>query len=491
MRTFTFGRVRVQWFDLAVPAGRGICRDRAAHYPFACVDEMLMHMNLNSTSESTQGAGSTARWTTPAGTIVGYRDGLVLRASGIRYARAGRFERPTPEPTSPVDIDATRPAPSCPQPRVEAMERIFNLAGREPEPDEDCLRLSVTLPADITADEQLPVMVWIHGGAYIIGAGDSAIYDAAPMALEQRIIHVSVTYRLGLLGYLGDGARRPANLGLLDQIEALRWVRANIAAFRGDPEAVTVYGQSAGGDAVLHLMIARGAEGLFRRAISQSPPVGTIPNREKTASAMMSVASTVTTETSTEQVIAVQKRAMRRAGRHVIGGGMHFGPQYGCDPLPAEEDLEEAWSSAAERVDLLIGSTDREEALFFDERVLSSWARPWVRRVLRWYAERIFGRGARSFADRHRRAGGKGYLYSLSWGTPGHRFRGAHAIELPLLFGTPQSWRGAELMTGVDEQDFLRQGQELRRIWAEFARTGSVGTTAVPGLIEIRELTTR
>ena len=117
-----------------------------------------------------------------------------------------------------------------------------------------------------------PVLVWIHGGSYTSGSGDLAIFDPARLVAENRVIVVSVTYRLGLFGFLATGNGRPANLGLLDQLEAFRWVRRNIAAFGGDPDRVTAFGQSAGGDAIAHLMAVPEAPALFRRAIIQSDP---------------------------------------------------------------------------------------------------------------------------------------------------------------------------------------------------------------------------
>ncbi|RAF56753.1 carboxylesterase, partial [Burkholderia multivorans] len=110
-----------------------------------------------------------------------------------------------------------------------------------------------------------PVLVWVHGGAYVTGAGDAEIYDPHTLVDEQHIIVVSVTYRLGVLGYLGQGRPEHSNLGLLDQISALRWVQRNIAAFGGAPDNVTLAGQSAGADACAHLMIAEATDGLFSR----------------------------------------------------------------------------------------------------------------------------------------------------------------------------------------------------------------------------------
>lgn len=448
-----------------------------------------------STARSTSTTkGEPPTWSAPAGEITGRHDGDVLRAGGIRYARAARFARPVAE--TPVErIDATGPSPACPQPRVEFLEEVLGLTPGELDFDEDCLRLSVTLPADMAAGETLPVMVMIHGGSYVSGAGDLEIYDPEVLVVEQRVIVVRVTYRLGLLGYLGDGSTRPANLGLLDQIEALRWVRTNIAAFGGDPDEITLFGQSAGGDAIAHLMIAEGTQGLFRRAIIQSPPIGVMPGRSAMTDAMMRVAQSLTDETDIEEVLAAQPSVEPSIARHGLSAGMPFGVQYGHHPLPAEEDLDAAWSEAAQRIDVLIGSADREASLFlakaFGDRMFNPWVTPFVRRVGQALTERVYGRGVLDFAERHHRAGGRGQRYLITWGVPGNPYAGAHTIDLPLLHGKLESWREADLIAGVDPGDFERSGRRLRQVFADFARTGDVGVISEPGLIEVRELPVR
>lgn len=440
---------------------------------------------------STAHDDGTARWQAPAGEVLGLADGDVLRATGIRYARAGRFERPTPEPVTDL-IDATHPAPACPQPPMEFTERVLGIRRGELDFDEDCLRLSVTVPTGIRAGDALPVMVMIHGGSYTSGAGDLSIYDPARLVAEQQVVVVTITYRLGLLGYLGDGASRPANLGLLDQIEALRWVQTNISAFGGDPGAVTVFGQSAGGDAAAHLMIAQGAGGLFHRAVIQSPPIGVMPHRSRMAAEMMQRAQAVTAEADIDDVLAAQPGVQPPFARYGIRAGMPFGVQYGHDPLPAEADLDAAWSEAAERVEVLIGSTDREAAFFIAKAagglIDRRWAAPFVRRLIARLTDAIYGRGVLAFAERHHRAGGRGQRYLLTWGVPGNPLAGAHTIDLPLLFGHPHTWRDAEIIAGVDPEDLRRSGRRLREIWADFARTGDVGTLSEPSLIEVRDL---
>ncbi|RII90307.1 carboxylesterase family protein, partial [Clavibacter michiganensis] len=195
-------------------------------------------------------------------------------------ATAVRFAPPVPHPDWTEPRAATAWAPACPQPPMEELDAVLgSFAGLAV--DEDCLRVSVTMPRDVRPDDALPVMVWIHGGSYVSGAGDVPIMDPAALVAEQRVVVVTVTYRLGLLGYLGDGRDRPANLGLLDQLEALRWVARNIRAFGGDPGRVTAFGQSAGGDAVAHLLAVPEAAGLVRRAIVQSAPLGISRGRRR------------------------------------------------------------------------------------------------------------------------------------------------------------------------------------------------------------------
>ena len=217
---------------------------------------------------------TTPAFTPPCGPVHGWADGDVVRTTGIPYAVAGRFTAPTPAPDWAEPLKATAPAPACPQVSSPFLEDVLGGAMGDLPRDEHCQRLSITLPRDLAEEEQLPVMVWIHGGSYTTGAGDAPIMDPARLVAEQRVVVVSVTYRLGLFGYLGWGHHRPANLGLLDQLEAFRWVGRNIAAFGGDRHRVTAFGQSAGADAVAHLMAVPEAPSLFSRAILQSPPLG-------------------------------------------------------------------------------------------------------------------------------------------------------------------------------------------------------------------------
>ncbi|MCV7383367.1 carboxylesterase/lipase family protein [Mycolicibacter longobardus] len=183
---------------------------------------------------------------------------------GIPYAAPPigplRWQPPAPMPAWPGVRDAAEPGPWCIQPDTADVDPI----------SEDCLTLNVWTPTG-SAAEPLPVMVWIHGGSFMRGAGD--IYHAQRLAVRGRIIVVTINYRLGALGFLADPALGEAgNYGLADQQAALRWVRDNIGEFGGDPAKVTIAGESAGAMSVCDHLVAPDSAGLFRAAIIQSGP---------------------------------------------------------------------------------------------------------------------------------------------------------------------------------------------------------------------------
>lgn len=171
-----------------------------------------------------------------------------------------RWQPPAPMPAWPGVRDAAKRGPWCIQPDTAEADPI----------SEDCLTLNVWTPTG-SAAEPLPVMVWIHGGSFMAGAGD--IYQAQRLAVRGRIVVVTINYRLGALGFLADPALgEPGNYGLADQQAALRWVRDNIGEFGGDPAKVTIAGESAGGMSVCDHLAAPDSAGLFRSAIIQSGP---------------------------------------------------------------------------------------------------------------------------------------------------------------------------------------------------------------------------
>src|SRR5690625_2787161 len=243
---------------------------------------------------------------------------------------------------------------------------MFGAQQRPLRMDEHCQYLSVTAPADLAPGEELPVMVWIHGGSYLTGAGDSGATDPAELVAEQRVVVVTVTYRLGLLGYPGGGARG-SNLGLLDQAQALRWVRRNIAAFGGNAQQVTGFGESAGGDAIAHLLLAFPDERLMDRAIIQSAPLGIMRGRGPMTAAMNALADTAAPDATLADLGHLQEVITAKVAgnslRYGLRTGMPWGVQYAAPPLPPEEQVLDSWQDAA-GIPLLIGTTAAEVTLF-------------------------------------------------------------------------------------------------------------------------------
>jgi para-nitrobenzyl esterase len=206
------------------------------------------------------------------GTVRGARDGDAFAFLGLPYARAERLRAPVPAPAWTGELDAGAHGPGAPQPD-RPVARFTH--GPMPAVDEEhCLNLNVFTPS---LDGSRPVLVWVHGGGSAVGHAAASLYRGARLAQDADVVVVTINYRLGSLGWLchpdlGSGDRSAAgNWGLLDVVEALRWVRQAIAAFGGDPSRVTVAGQSAGALIALDLLAVPEASGLLTRVIAQSP----------------------------------------------------------------------------------------------------------------------------------------------------------------------------------------------------------------------------
>ncbi len=215
---------------------------------------------------------------TPAGALRGRSSPAGDSFLGIPYAQARRFAAPEPAPAWSEVREAIAAGPVAPQPQRPLGEFSHGLL---PPGSESCLNLNVWTPP-AGGGGLRPVLVWIHGGGFALGAGSAGVYDGSRLAAAADIVVVTLNYRLGSLGWLyhPDLAEAPGspagNWGLLDQIAALEWVRDAIEAFGGDPARVTVAGQSSGALSALDLLVAPRADGLFRRAILQSAPFGDV-----------------------------------------------------------------------------------------------------------------------------------------------------------------------------------------------------------------------
>jgi para-nitrobenzyl esterase len=414
----------------------------------------------------------TARIDTTSGRLtVTVADDLV-HARGIPYATAGRFQAPVPLSSPARDRDATRRGPACPQ-DPSRLDTVTGPLVQGLRQDENCLVLSVTAPEDAAA---LPVMVWFHGGANMSGSGESSLYDPDDLVREGVVV-VNVTHRLGVFGYLTARDAETQNLGLRDQIEALRWVAANISAFGGDPSLVTAFGQSAGGDSVLCLLATAETEGLIRRAIVQSAPHGLRAGREAMTQAMRdSLTSQLPTAAaelaSTDQLLATQRRAISVASGYGLTGGLPFAPVH--DTAPLTGDFRDGLRSVASQVDLLIGYTkhDAEPFVAMSPKAaqldkLGPLGRALKRRIVNRVTDDIFH--PREIVDLWDAAGGNVATYRIDWSPTGSSHGACHCIELPLLFSG--DWSRASMLGGEDPPPAL--SDDLRRTWADFAKNGA------------------
>ncbi|WP_424466720.1 carboxylesterase/lipase family protein [Pseudoclavibacter helvolus] len=220
---------------------------------------------------------------TANGVLRGAADGATERWLGIRYAEAPTGERrwraPVPVGAWGGVVDARIAGPIAPQPRMKAMD-----VGANAITDEDCLFVNVWRPADAGLPDATPraVMVWVHGGAYVLGGTTQPVFDGAALAARGDVVVVTLGYRLGGLGFLelstleGAEGQFDSNVGLRDVLCALEWVRSNIASFGGDPARITLFGESAGAGIVSTLLATPSASGLFAAAIVESSPATSV-----------------------------------------------------------------------------------------------------------------------------------------------------------------------------------------------------------------------
>jgi para-nitrobenzyl esterase len=314
------------------------------------------------------------RATTEYGTVEGVTESGSSVFRNIPFAAAPfgalRFRPPVAPATWDGVRDASKAGPGAPQPYMDAVDVVdaeyFNPATT----GEDCLTLEVWTPD--TAAASLPVMVWIHGGGYMIGSGSSPGYSGRAFARD-GVVHVSINYRVGFDGfvYLGDGTD---NLGLRDQVAALEWVQRNIAAFGGDPANVTIFGQSGGAVSVMDLMAMPSAKGLFARAIAMSgSPIGSVDVAEATrftrrAAKKLGVAPTLdgyrstTVQQTVDQTLPLAFEFINpfRSGSKAF----MISPYRAVHGTPSRPDPPMVVAAAAAGVPLMVG-TNRNETVGF------------------------------------------------------------------------------------------------------------------------------
>jgi para-nitrobenzyl esterase len=308
--------------------------------------------------------------TTPAGRLSGVDAGAVHAFLGVPYAAAARFAPPDGVTSWTGTRAATAFGPAAPQPIGGPLDGLVPGSFRGPTDEATCLTLNVFAPA-VANPKPRAVMVWFPGGAFSIGAASQPAYDGTRLCAEQDVIVVTCNYRLGALGFLdARNIGGAANCGLRDAIAALEWVRDNIEAFGGDPDRVTVFGESAGGGMVLHMLASPSTRGLFGGAIVQSGATFNTLDPERAALVLEALVAelglpdpNLLIRVETDTLIRGQAASAMTLLASV--GMMPFHPMIDGDVLP-DAPLAALRAGAAVGIPLVIGTTTDEMRLFLD-----------------------------------------------------------------------------------------------------------------------------
>ena len=414
----------------------------------------------------------------PAGAASGTQEGDIRVFKGLPYAlppvQGRRWQPPVAMPRWPGTRDATAFGPGCIQPQSKA---VSVYSGEKFATSEDCLTLNIWAPAHA---KNAPVFFWIHGGALSGGSSREAMYDGRKLA-ERGVIVVSINYRLGVLGWLahpGLSAESPqhlsGNYGLLDQIAALRWVHANVAAFGGDPAKVTIAGESAGGLSVMYLLESPLARGLFARAISESGYM--VSMQELKHSVYGAPSAEAVGQMLSAGLQAPDVAALRGIDAQTItdsAAKLGFAPFGAVDGTVLPEQMVSAFEAGRQaHVPLLVGFNQGEirslmvlapkppataaeyEATIRDrygdlaENFLKLYpAATYKESIIATTRDMLYGWTAERMARNQTAIGQPAYLYLWDHGYPAADDAGLHAFhasELPYVFGTydrtPPHW---------------------------------------------------
>ena len=438
---------------------------------------------------------------TANGIFVGVIDDNLLAFKGIPYALQPtgdrRWQVAKPEPDSRIVREAKYFGHSSIQTRRESDAASLYPQG------EDCLTLNVWTASQGMRTAHRPVMVWFHGGSYVAGgtAGPRNWGDQF-VKVHPEVVLVSVNYRLGLLGFLdlsslpdGKAYARSGNLGILDQVEALRWVKRNIAAFGGDPDNVTIFGHSAGAGSVSLLASIDEAQGLFHRMIAQSGSVAFTSSREDCQRLTKRVLDAMGAKTvadlqalSEDEMIALNDEVGMffrfperdgvlipedpysrfdgfNAGIDMLIGSNSDEANFWIDAMGGEEKFELAVQLWYRYITMSLDSTQSECASRFLDVVTKD--KPWP--AAEFLNDLMFRGPAIEMAQRHAASGGRTYMYYWTKALSDPIYGACHGTEVSYVLNT-----GRQIKNGDRHNPFL--AADVQRMWVNFATTGNPST---------------
>lgn len=381
-----------------------------------------------------------------------------IEAKGIKYANCKRFCKPIEiKNDSNEIIDATKTGPICPQ-NYFRLEYLTGEMTKDLEFDEnECLNLNIFIPK--FDNKKYPVMIWIHGGGYISGSGSSEAYNPINFVINEQVIVVTINYRLGMLGYSKVNNDTPYNIGLLDQIEAIKWVKRNIEYFGGDLENITLFGQSAGGDSIICLLAIDEIKNFFKRVIIQSAPIG-IRDFETCSeyfivNGINDFAKNYIEDNNIDiykininELLGIQNKISK-----ITKAGMNFGPIFGKYPLPKMEVYFEILNKMNK--DILIGCTENEKNAF---------------KALGINIENsIFKESINIYLKKYN---GNYQKYIFKWKPENTDFKSCHCIELPFIFSNEKFWVKAPMLGNTKWNIIKEKSRKIQKIWGNFAKYG-------------------
>lgn len=454
---------------------------------------------------------------TSYGKVSGSVEDDILAFKGVRYGADTSTTR-FAAPAKPQKWEGVKPATayghSCPQTPTGNPGGLFSSWAPVPDPgmSEDCLFLNVWTPA-VADGGKRAVMVWLHGGGYTSGNGSSAAYEGTRLARRGDVVVVTLNHRLNALGYLnlsdfGDDFKDSAVAGVLDLVLALEWVRDNAEAFGGDPDNVTIFGESGGGAKVSTLLATESARGLFHRAIVQSGALLRLPESEaaRTEAAKVVEKLGLTRETIGE-IKTMPEADIRNA---TMGTGAASAPTIDGRTLTRQPFTPDA-AETGRAVPMMIGSNRTENSLFagpmnealfeldwdtLPEALAADFPGQDINAIIAGYrdlqpessasdiyfeatTDANYLAGHRIQAERKVALGGAPtYLYLFNWDTPvqGGKWRCPHALEIGFVFDNVAK---SESMSGIGEEQ-QRVADVMAETWLAFAKTGDPNNAKIP-----------